>query len=97
VELTKAEYERLCVEACENPSSRRGEETSEDAHWRTVCEKVFDYLGKEFDPEKAEGPTRGEAYRQALRRAVEAAQGEYFDALEIPTKHIEEVLSKTGG
>ena len=54
-------------------------------------------MGKEFDPDKARGATPGEAYRQALSQVVEEAQGEFFDPLEIPTKYINEVMSKTGG
>ncbi|HEY0079698.1 MAG TPA: hypothetical protein VGB73_13875 [Pyrinomonadaceae bacterium] len=96
--LDRATYERLCIEACENPEERVEGETSEDACWRTVCEKVSAYLGASIERvEDAGEQSPGDSYRRALRRMVEAAQTEYFDALEIPEKYVKEILSKTGG
>ena len=95
--LDKTEYERLCIEACERPDARRPGETSEDACWRTVCEKVSAYLGARFEIADAGGASPGEAYRRSLSRMVEEAQSEYFDALEIAEKYVKEILSKSGG
>ena len=94
--LDRATYERLCIEACEKPDARADGETSEDACWRTICEKVSDYLGAKFESAGG-GASPGETYRQRLSRMVEAAQAEYFDPLEIPEKYVKEILSKTGG
>jgi hypothetical protein len=95
--LDRAEYERLCIEACEKPDARRPGETSEDACWRTICEKVSEHLGAEFESAGGGASSPGETYRQRLSRMVEAAQAEYFDPLEIPEKYVKEILSKTGG
>lgn len=95
--INKTEYERLCREACEHPVSRNPDETTEDAYWRIIYQKVSQHLGVEFTLNPGGDAPPGDSYRRKLQQMVDDARAEYFDTLAIPTKYIKEALSETGG
>lgn len=92
--LTEAEYRRLIREACSHPRQPNSNETLEDAYWWSICREVYRFLGLDFMFLPIEGASRGEVYRHNLRRVVGARQSEGFDSLFIPTRYIDEALSR---
>ncbi len=93
--LTKAEYERLCREACASLKASVTDGVAEDSYWWSICQRVYHYLDVEFMFIPIENAPRGDVYRYNLQQLVHNRQSESFDTLAIPSKYINEALGKT--
>jgi hypothetical protein len=92
--LTKAEYERLCRDACVTLKASAIDEVDADAYWWSVCQRVYRYLDVEFMFIPIENAPPGDVYRHNLQQLVHGRQSESFDTLAIPNKSINEAMGK---
>ena len=84
--LSAAEYERMCREV----AAGHGPHVTAEALLFALCKQVYHHVhGYKHDLTLpySERP-RKEVYKSALRRMVEAAQSEPFDALEVAGRYI---------
>jgi hypothetical protein len=87
--LSEAEYERMCREV----AAGHAPHVSAESLLFALCKQVYHHLHgyrRDMTLPYSEAP-RTEVYKSALRRMVEAAQSEPFDALEIAGRYIKGV------
>lgn len=102
--LSKAEYENLCREACENPlglhryTLRNGKPVAEH-YWFTIWYRVANHIGLE-DPMLPPRPLPQtsdsdiEHLRAEVQRLVDKYQSESFDTLATPGKYVDGALKR---
>ncbi len=93
-EITQAEYERLCEEACAGFESTDEMEADEAELWLAMCQKVYAYLEMPLTFSPLPGATQAQMYLWNLQNLVYQRRATDFDTLEIPSKLIYHLLSE---
>jgi hypothetical protein len=88
-QLSLAEYERLCAEACLRFTPSGSREDDEETLAYSICRNVYSFLQENmmtFFP-LVDVPNL-QAYEEKLRQLVAARQSEPFNTLELPRRYI---------
>jgi len=97
-DLSLAQYEQLCADACSRFNSSGSRETDEEMLMGQICRKVYSYLGENvttFFP-VVDMPNL-QAYEEKLHHLVAQRQSEPFNTLEIPRRHVTQGLQRIYG
>ena len=93
-QLSLADYETLCADACEGFRSSGSRDADEEALMFRILQNVYSFLEADLDSFPIQDVSNLHAYKWKVQQLVSQRQIEWFDTLETPGKFITQKLNQ---